>query len=565
MKNMKVKTKLLVSFVIMAVISGVVGIVGVTGIRSLKDRGITMYEDHVLAIDALADMRECYQLLRCNLHRLSIVCELDDQIELNEVLRNADIFIDKMTEAFKYYGESARDEAQEANFHNCKRVFENEYIPMVRELQKIALETGSTAETYLELRAEADVVSRIEGFLAGMTADNVKWANELNEKNVRESFLLTLVQISALSLAVFFALFFAVYISRIISVPLKTLTDFMKKAGETGDITVSDADRDSIAKHAAAKDEIGQCIDSASKFMERLNNVSGVLEHVSEGDLTSEINLLSPRDVMGNSLNTLTDKFSGMFEGISASAVQVTQGANQVSEGSQSLAQGCAEQAASIQQLSASIEDIAEKARRTAAMTGEAAELSGTIKAGAEKGGTQMSRLVQAVTEINDASQSIGKVIKVIDDIAFQTNILALNAAVEAARAGQQGKGFAVVAEEVRNLAAKSAESAQDTSKLIENSINKAGFGLNIATETQESLEEIVSGINRNVEIIRDIADSSGEQAAAVSQINIGINQISQVVQQNSATAQESAAASEEMNGQASLLREQLARFKTKG
>ncbi|MDR0223083.1 MAG: methyl-accepting chemotaxis protein [Oscillospiraceae bacterium] len=564
MKNLKVKTKLFVSFVIMAVISGVVGTVGVKGINSLKERGITMYEDNVLAIDALADMRECYQLLRCNLHRLSIVCGLDDPEEFNEVLKNADIFIEKMEEALKYYNESARDEAQEANFFNCKRVFENEYVPMIRSLQKTATETGSTKAAYDELRGGADVVSRIEAYLAGTTADNVKWAGELNDANIADASSLAAIQITALILAVFLALFFAAYISRIIGNPLKTLTSFMRQAGETGDITVKAEDKEDILKYASAKDEIGRCINSAAKFFARLNKVGETLESVSGGDLTREIDLLSQDDAMGVSLNTLVAKYNEMFAGISSSSDQVLQGAAQVAAGSQSLAQGSAEQAASIQELSAAIEDIAEKARQTAAMTGEAVGLSDTIKNSAEKGSGQMSRLVQAVTEINDAGQSISKVIKVIDDIAFQTNILALNAAVEAARAGQQGRGFAVVAEEVRNLAAKSAESAQDTSRLIENSITKADLGLTMATETADSLNEIVSGINHNVEIIRDIAHSSEEQAKAVSQITTGINQISQVVQQNSATAEESAAASEEMSGQAALLQEKLRQFSIK-
>ncbi|MCL1820937.1 MAG: methyl-accepting chemotaxis protein, partial [Oscillospiraceae bacterium] len=176
-----------------------------------------------------------------------------------------------------------------------------------------------------------------------------------------------------------------------------------------------------------------------------------------------------------------------------------------------------------------------------------------------------MDEMTVAVKEINTASQSIQKVIKVIDDIAFQTNILALNAAVEAARAGQHGKGFAVVAEEVRSLAAKSADAARDTGGLIANSMEKAELGTRIAGETAASLAEIVSGINESSQIVSEIAQSSEEQSAGITQINHGIDQVAQVVQQNSATAEESAAASEEMSGQSSILEELIAQFKLKG
>jgi methyl-accepting chemotaxis protein len=188
--------------------------------------------------------------------------------------------------------------------------------------------------------------------------------------------------------------------------------------------------------------------------------------------------------------------------------------------------------------------------------------MSVSIKENAEEGIKQVENMMQAVTEISEASQSISKIIKTIDDIAFQTNILALNAAVEAARAGQHGKGFAVVADEVRNLASESAQAAKDTSSMIAESVEKSNLGLTIATETSAGLREFVDGIMQSTEIVAKIAQSSNEQSEAILQVNRSIDQVSQVIQQNSATAEESAAASEEMSSQASLLQECIGRFR---
>ncbi|MCL2055042.1 MAG: methyl-accepting chemotaxis protein [Oscillospiraceae bacterium] len=232
-----------------------------------------------------------------------------------------------------------------------------------------------------------------------------------------------------------------------------------------------------------------------------------------------------------------------------------------ISSGSQVLAQGSTAQAATVEQLSSTIQEIEDKTKENADMAEKASSLSVDIKNKAQKGNRQMDNLMVSVNEITKSSGEIKKVMKVIDDIAFQTNILALNAAVEAARAGAAGKGFAVVADEVRNLASKSAEAAKNTAGLIEDSIIKADAGLKTATETASSLKEIVEGINQNAELVLNIARSSDEQKSSISYVTVGIGQVADVIQQNSATAEESAAASEEMTKSAGVLEELIARF----
>ena len=350
-----------------------------------------------------------------------------------------------------------------------------------------------------------------------------------------------------------------------ISRPLAPLTAFFGRVSSSGDISLSQEDTAAFEKYSAQKDEIAQLISSASAFVGRIGDVSKAMRGVADGDLTHEVNLLSDRDEMGVSLKTMTDNLNQMFSEINASAEQVSAGSKQVADGSQALAQGATEQAASIEELSSAITEIASRTKENSETAEKAVHLADTIMDNAEKGSLQMETMTAAVKEINDASQSISKVIKTIDDIAFQTNILALNAAVEAARAGQHGKGFAVVAEEVRNLASKSAEAAKETGHIIENSIVKAELGSRIAGETASSLAEIVSGINESNQLINHIAKSSEEQSMGIMQINAGIGQVAQVVQQNSATAEESAAASEEMSGQSTLLQALISQFRLKG
>ena len=427
------------------------------------------------------------------------------------------------------------------------------------------ISNGNYSEAEAHLTGE--VLPKTQEVISILSDMESRYANLIEQKNLdirsAESNINTIIIVLIIAAAI--ACFLLVWlITGNIVKPLIPLSVFMSKAGSTGDITLGQEDIEIITKISKVKDEIGQTIAACASFVQRIIEVGEILTKIADGDLSVEVEELSEADVMGQSLKNMITNLNQMFSEINTASSQVTAGSTQVANSSQSMAQGSTEQAASVHQLSVSVNDISERTLNSAGMAQDAAAHSVNIRVKAEEGNARMKNLVDAVTEISEAGQSISKIIKVIDDIAFQTNIMALNAAVEAARAGQHGKGFAVVAEEVRNLAAKSAEAAKDTASMIEDTIVKSNLGLSIATDTAESLREIVEEIAENVEAARRIAELSNEQTNAISQINIGIDQVSQVIQQNSATAEESAATSEELSGQAMSLQSLISRFKLK-
>ncbi len=326
----------------------------------------------------------------------------------------------------------------------------------------------------------------------------------------------------------------------------------------------------SIDEKTFAKDEIGQLSKSMGQILERLGEyhnyiaeITSVLTTMKQGDMTIRLTQAYEGEFASvrAALLGIASSLSQTLMIINTAAEQVATGAAQVASGAQALAAGSTQQASALEQLSASTARVAHQASENSANVNAAAGYVEQASAFVRDGSEHMDKLTGAMANISNASSQIASITKVIEDIAFQTNILALNAAIEAARAGNAGKGFAVVADEVRNLAAKSAEAAKQTSDLIGHSALTVAEGTEIVTRTAKILHNVQGKDNLVSESIIKIHQASSEQAAAIEQIRQGLAQVSSVVQTNAATAEENSATSEEMSAQAAALREEVAKF----
>ena len=383
-------------------------------------------------------------------------------------------------------------------------------------------------------------------------------SSNIAKGNIRSYIVLSIISLCAN----IFTIVFGIYISKKIANPIKECVERINILALKGDLKTP-------VPKVSNEDELGELSNSLNKLVYNLDQIiedeHTILGSMADGDFDvdtgCEESYVGDFEHILESLNIIKNKLSDTLINIDNSSEQVTVGAEQVASGAQELAQGATQQASAIEELNATVESIAQKIKENATNAKSASLLAKQSELQVEEGNRQMNEMVVAMEEITDSSNKIAKIIKTIDDIAFQTNILALNAAVEAARAGEAGKGFSVVADEVRNLAGKSAEAAQTTTELIESSIKAVTNGTTIVDKTAEVLKEVVGSVQSSAELVNQIAESSEEQALAVEEATKGLEQISSVVQINSETSEKSAAASEELSAQANNMREMISKF----
>ncbi|MCB8815491.1 methyl-accepting chemotaxis protein [Desulfosporosinus shakirovi] len=506
--NMKIGSKIISSFVLIAILAGVVGVVGIISLKNTTANFGNLFNVYGIATADVGEVGLAFQeersLIRDVLFHnadysksLNTLKEKDTIIDAGLIKMEKNMQTEQGLEVYKVLSDNLSKYKQ-----NRDKVFQ--LVEANQTEQAVALFYGEGTDPTVKV-AEAIATLfqlKIDGGLDKTTEYGVT-ANSTIQ-----------VMTAVVVIAVIIAIILGVFISRIISRPIIQLVSVAEK--------IADGDLD-VSIRTNTKDEIGTLSTAFERMSTNLNEVM-------------------------TSFNTASE--------------QVASGSRQVSASSMALSQGATEQASSIEELTASIEEISTQTTLNAQNASQANELAEAARQNAIQGNQQMKEMLQAMEEINEASGNIFKIIKVIDEIAFQTNILALNAAVEAARAGQHGKGFAVVAEEVRNLAARSANAAKETTAMIEGSMKKVEGGTKIANETAQALNKIVEGVSKATNLVADIATASNEQALGINQINQGIMQVSSVVQTNSATSEESAAASEELSSQAELLRDQVNKFK---
>ncbi len=553
-RDFSITRKLLTGFLSMVLIIVIVAAVGIAGMASISAMDTKLYEEETKPLSHLIYSLESLYQTRVNARDAIIDAGDAKKVQKDEkgYLQYKESFLKESAD----YRKSLQSQEDLALFDEAADIFSNVYDATVQEMFLLA-KAGNPAEANAVLSSATEDIMKLFDNYGRLIENDMASAKATSDTNISTAttLIITLIVIGIISAAV--AVYLGLWISRMISRPIGRVVSAARKIA-LGHVDVELSDIDS-------KDETGQLASAFAEMTGSIQEQVSIAESISNGDFTKPVRLRSNEDALGLALKKTEQDLNQTLSLINAAADQVGTGASQVSSAAQALASGASEQAATVEELTASISNVAEQAAENARNVRQAAEYMGQTSTSVQRGNEHMHHLNSAMNEIGAASDKISNITKVIEDIAFQTNILALNAAIEAARAGNAGKGFAVVADEVRNLAAKSAEAAKQTADLIRHSTGSVAEGTHVTEQTAQILREIAEKSGLVSTIMEKIDSASATQAAAIEQISQGISQVSAVVQTNAATAEESSASSEELAAQAQMLRGEVGKFKLDG
>ena len=552
LNKMRLKPYLLMVFSALIVLAGIIALVGIIGLQSTQNNTENLIHQVLDAYSAVKDCRIATNVAARDLREMVLsedpqqISQFESNINDNiqtieeqvQVFKDAhgteDGLAQRYETAFQNWFNIANeviDEAKRGNWEMAKETILNECSPAMNELADIAQEIDAVTTQERSLEEESTLV-------------------------MLRVYMIILVVVFVLALV--FGLVVALKTTSMITKAVSKIRA-AAEALSKGDLKAQ-VDYDGKNEFGDLAERLNFSFGEISKYIDAIDY--GMTEF-SSGNFSCECPIQFRGDFahIQASIENFQEKMRSTLTELEASSAQVSAGAEQVADGAQALAQGATQQASSVEELSASISEISNLISDTAEFSQKADQLGQESREIVNKGKEEMKQLLSSIQDIADASNNIQSIIKVIDDIAFQTNVLALNAAVEAARAGNAGKGFAVVADEVRSLAQKSADAAQETTGLIKNSLQHVSHGEEIAKRTDTAFNDVAEASQNILDMIAKIARASQEQADAISQISVGIDQISAVVQTNSATSEESAAASEELSSQANVMKELLGGF----
>lgn len=558
LKRLKVKQRLLTSYMVLMLLMLIISTLSILGLRAIR-------EDLMVVVREDRQIEEAISGMNTDINKIGMLLR-GVVLETNSIKREEDIrayreTLEELTEKTEIIRGSSRLEGVEdelKGYEGCQKEWLSICEELIMKVERGELEKGyellvtGWSEGLKELNKKAENLKIVVE--VGIEGDT-----EVSIREVRYTIILIVV-VLILSLGV--SIILTLKVTQSIVIPVEEVSRVAE--GLSKGYLITDI------KYKGG-DELGVMAESMSKSMETLKryikDIDVALETMSRGDFNIGVTESFKGDFenIEKSFINFSKKMSTTLERINEASEQVAMNADQVALGSQVLAQGSTEQSSSVEELSSVISGISEDIKRSAENARQANDLAQRTGNAIVESNEKMREMTIAMNDISEKAREISKIIKTIDDIAFQTNILALNAAVEASRAGSLGRGFAVVADEVRNLAQKSAEASKETEVLIAGTVESVSRGVNLVEETAGALIEVVGDATKVVKMMEEITESSEKQSELAGAVTRGIKEISAVVQTNSATAEESSASSEELNVQAEGLKELVGEFKLRG